>query len=633
VSGQPAPRPAAAPPAPAAAPPAPAPAVERDQRPLDLGIIRRLFGYMRPHARLRNLLFGLVFVRAIQLPMVTWATARVISGPIARRDVGGTALGVLGFLLLSAFTEGCFVFRMRFALRLGELVVYDLRNAIYAQLMRMPMSYFSRTPVGRLIGRVTSDLEVVRTGVQDVAFVSTVSAGNLVVSAVLMLYYDWRLFAVVMVMAPGLYALMHHFRAKLSQAYRAQQESFSRVTATLAESVSGIREIQAFARQGVSAARFGDLIAFHSNNNMNAARQSAVFQPLLELNGQIFLAVLVVAGGYRALGHHIPVATLIQFLFLSNAFFGSIPNLGTQYNQALTAMAGAERVFALLDRRPDWQDAPDAAPLPPAPEPPLAGRIELRDVGFEYQRGRPVLSGVSLTVEAGQTVALVGPTGSGKSTVFNLVAKLYLPTSGAVLIEGHDLARVTGLSLHQRIACVTQENFLFSGTVLDNVRVGRPDASDDDVRAAARALDVLDLVEALPGGFATVVSEKGAGLSVGQRQVICFLRAMLADPRILLLDEATSAVDTLTERRLQAALLRLLAGRTCLVIAHRLGTIRHADQVLVLDGGRVVERGTHAELVAASGLYAQMHRRLAAASAPAPANDDDARAGDQRESA
>ncbi len=579
---------------------------EPEQRPLDLGIIRRLFRYTRPYARLRNALGVLVVVRAIQLPVVVWATAQIISGPIARRDARGTVLGVLGLLGLAGVTELCFVFRMRYALMLGEGVVHDLRNDVYAHLLRMPMSFFERTQVGRLIGRITSDVDVVRLGVQDVAFVSTVQAGNLLVSAALMLYYDWRLFLVLLVMAPALWVIVRHFRKGLSQAYRAQQESFARVTATLAESVGGIRAIQGFARQEVQAGLFEQLITNHSKVNMGAARQSAVFQPLLELNGQVFLAVLLVIGGYQALGGAVPMAVLIQFLFLSNAFFAAIPNIGNQYNQALTAMAGAERVFALLDRRPAWEDAPSARALPA----PLSGRVELRGVSFAYRPGQPVLQAVSLVVEAGQTVALVGPTGSGKSTIVKLVAKLYLPGEGAILIDGHDLREATGLSLHRQLACVTQENFLFSGTVMENIRVGRPDATDDEVRAGARALDVLDLIEALPDGFQTTVGEKGARVSLGQRQIICFARAMIADPRILILDEATSSVDTVTEARIQKALARLLAGRTSFVVAHRLSTIRHADQVLVLEGGRIIERGKHRELLARGGRYASMYRRF-----------------------
>jgi ATP-binding cassette subfamily B protein len=591
------------------------------QRPLDFGIIRRLFRYTRPHARLRNGLFFLVILRSIQLPLVTWATARVISGPIAHHDVPGIARGVLSLLALVAVTEFCFVYRSRLALELGEAVVHDLRNQIYAHLLRMPMAYFRRTQVGRLLGRITSDVDAVRIGVQDVAFVSTVQLGNLLVAAALMLYYDAKLFLVVLVMAPILWGLVRYFRQGLSRAYRAQHESFSRVTAQLAESVTGIREIQGFVRQSLNGELFAQLIHDHSRYNYGAAKQSAVFQPLLELNGQLFLSILLVVGGYQALDHEVPLDALIAFLFLSNAFFAAIPMLGNQYNQALTAMAGAERVFSLLDERPEWEDAPGAGDLPP-----LVGRVELRDVHFEYEPGRPVLAGVSLTAEPGQTVALVGHTGSGKSTIMALVAKLYLPTSGAVLIDGRDLATVKGPSLHRQIASVTQEQVMFTGTVADNIRFGRPDASDEEVKEAVRSLDVLDVIEGLPQGFLTRVGERGSGLSLGQRQLVCFARAMLANPRILLLDEATSSVDAMTEARVQSALSRLLADRTAFVVAHRLSTIRHADQVLVLDHGRVVDRGSHRELLSRGGHYADLYREFASAvevetSLVAPASD------------
>ncbi len=577
-----------------------------DQRPLDFTIARRIYAYTRPHARLRNRLLFMVGLRSLQLPVVTWATAAVISGPVAGRDALGTLHGVLGLLALAAFTEFCFVYRARYALELGEVVVHDMRNDIYATLLRMPIAFFKRTPSGRLLGRVTSDVDVVRVGVQDVAFVSAVQLGNFLVSAALMLFYDWRLFLVVLVMAPILWKIVRHFRLGLSRAYRAQQESFSRVTAQLAESVTGIREIQGFVRQSLNGELFAELIRDHSRYNCGAAKQSAVFQPLLELNGQLFLAILLVVGGYQALGHHVPLNALIQFLFLSNAFFGAIPTIGNQYNQALTAMAGAERVFALLDRTPDWVDEPGARDLPE-----LDGRVEFRDVSFAYEPGRPVLSHVSFTAEPGQTVALVGHTGGGKTTIMSLVAKLYLPTHGSVLIDGHDLAHATSNSLHQKLASVTQENFLFTGTLRDNVRLGKPDATDAELRAAARALDVLDLFDGLPRGLDTPIGEGGAGLSLGQRQIVCFVRALLAEPRILLLDEATSSVDAVTEARVQAALGRLLAGRTSFVVAHRLSTIRHADLVLVLDSGRIIERGTHRELLRRGGRYAALYREFA----------------------
>jgi ABC-type multidrug transport system fused ATPase/permease subunit len=441
-----------------------------------------------------------------------------------------------------------------------------------------------------------------------VLFVSVIQAGSMFFSAVVMAYSDWVLFLVVLALAPVLWLLNRHFRVKLSLYSRASSESFSRVTATLAESVNGIRVTQGFVRQETNAGLFRQLLADHARHNVALARASAILMPLLELNSQFFVAILLLVGGWRVFHGDMALGGLITFFLLANQFFAPIAIIGNQYNQALIAMAGAERVFRLIDTPPDWTDDPAATDLPRVPG--RGVKVEFRDLVFGYDPARPVLHGISFTAEPGQTIALVGHTGSGKSSIINLVAKFYLPTAGELRLDGREIRTVTSLSLHRQLGMVQQQNVLFSGTVLANIRLSRPEATDAEVRAAAAALDCADVFEGLPDGFNTEVGEKGAALSVGQRQLVCFTRALLADPRLVILDEATSSIDALTEARLQAALHQLLAGRTSFVVAHRLSTIRQADVVLLLDQGRIIERGTHAELLARRGSYAALYRQF-----------------------
>ncbi len=580
---------------------------ERQQRPLDFGLIRRMFTYTRPYAWKRNLLILLTLTRATQLPLLAWAVGSTISGPISQGQSDLLVVFVYIYAGLAFSTDLVFHFRQRYALELGESVMHDLRNELFVHLQSLPMSFYNTTRLGRIISRMTSDIETIRIGVQDVLFVSLVQLGQMLVSAGLMLYYDWALFMVILGMAPILWSLNRYFRKRLSRSTRQVQESFSRVTSAIAESVSGIRVTQGFVRQATNLGIFRGLITVHSQNSMDVARTSAKLTPMLELNSQFFIAVLLLLGGYRALyvDQVSGIGDLIQFFFLATLFFSPVQSLGNQFNQAMTAMAGAERVFRLLDREPEWSDDPDAEDVPD-----IQGRIEFRKVTFGYDPKRPVLHDVGFVAEPGQTVALVGHTGSGKSSIINLISKFYLSTEGEVLIDGRDIQAITGRSLHRRMGMVQQQNFLFTGTVMENIRFGRPEATDEEVVAAVESLDCLDLIAVLPLGFNTVVGERGSGISLGQRQLVCFARAMLADPKILILDEATSSIDTVTEARLQAALEKLLQSRTSFVVAHRLSTIRNADQVLVLDQGRLMERGTHDELLQLGGIYAGLYEQF-----------------------
>jgi ATP-binding cassette subfamily B protein len=487
-------------------------------------------------------------------------------------------------------------------------VQFHFRRRIFEQLQRLSMNFYDRTKLGRIISRCTTDVNSLREVNVWGLFQITSSLMMMLVAALFMLHENVRLFLAVFWLAPVLYVLTRRYHRRAAVIYQIAREGFTRVSSNLAENITGMRVVTAFNRQDPNLGVFNHLQNINTVNNMAAARLNGIYQPMLEVVRFIGRIIILLYGGYMSVAHRMGdrgVGSVIAVYLYWDLFMTPVITLGAFYNTLMMAMAGAERVFGLLEMQPEVHDLPDARELPR-----LRGQVRFEKVTFGYNPQRPVLHDIDFDAKPGQMVALVGATGSGKSSIISLIARFYQPQQGKILVDGFDIRHANGDSLHRQMGLVLQVNYLFSGSVMDNIRYARPAATEQEVIAAAKAIGSYDSIMTLADGFQSDVGERGANMSLGQRQLICFTRAFLADPRIFMLDEATSAVDTATELFVQRSLEKLLEGRTTFIVAHRLSTIMRADVILVIDAGRIIERGTHKQLLAAEGKYAQLYRQF-----------------------
>ncbi|MBM0257275.1 ABC transporter ATP-binding protein [Micromonospora sp. 4G55] len=564
---------------------------------------------LRPHRGRLGLAVGLLLAQnaaAMSGPYLVMLGIDRAIAPLRAGDARPLA-AVAGAFVVAAVTE--YAARRGFltlSARIGQAVLLALRRRVYGHFLRLSVGFHERYTSGRMVSRLTSDLESIAELV-DGGIDSLVTAALSVLSvAAILLWLDLPLAAVTLLAFPFLYLLSRWFARASADAYRRSREAVALVIVHFVESLRGIRAVQAYRREPRNQQIFGAVNDGYRRANLRAFRLIATYSPGIKVIGNVTVAVVLGYGGWRVLGGATEVGVLAAFLLYLRRFFEPMQELSQFYNSLQSATAALEKLAGVLDERPGVPEPAQPVPLPTGPG---RGAVAFRSVSFGYRPGTPILVGLDLRVPAGQTVALIGPTGAGKSTVAKLLARFHDPDGGSVELDGIDLRDLADPELRRAVVLVTQENHLFSGTVAENIRFGRPGADDAAVQAAARAIGAHDFIAALPDGYATEVHRRGGRLSAGQRQLVAFARAFLADPRVLILDEATSSLDVPTERLVQRALATVLRDRTALVIAHRLSTVETADRVLVLDGGRVVEDGPPARLAAAGGRYAALHRQ------------------------
>jgi len=577
---------------------------------------RRLRGTSGRGRKLRGLIVLLAPYRlrviAMFAALIVGTAASLAPAPLAQQAIDNGILAkdlsaldwiVVGFVVSALLVWVGTYFQTYLTGWVGQRALQDLRLQIFTHLQEMPVGFYERRPAGVLISRMTNDVEALDSLVTDSVVTLFQASLTLIGSIVILLLFDVKLALITFLIFPVMAVGSLLFRIASADAYRRTRETIGRITAYLQESLSGIRVVRSFAQEPRHLREFAALNDLNRDANMVTVKLNAAYFPAVEFVSSLATVLVLAIGGAQAIDGNVSVGVLVGFIAALNGFFDPIGQLSQLYTTYQSGMAALDKIFELLDEQPDLVERPDPVPLPR----PLRGEIAFDDVTFAYGE-KPALLEVSLTVPPGQTVALVGATGAGKSTFAKLVARFYDPTSGRVLVDGIDLRDVSMHELRSQMGIVPQEGFLFSGTLRDNIGFGNPAAGASDLEDACRAVGAWDFIERLPAGLDTQIGERGVQLSAGQRQLVAFARALVADPRILILDEATSNVDLHTETKIEEGLRRLLAGRTAIVIAHRLSTIRQAGRIVVLDHGGVVEQGTHDELLAAEGAYYSLYR-------------------------
>lgn len=575
---------------------------ESDAKAYDGRLTRRLIRYLNPYRKQTLWAVFLMSLSSILHVAGPWLIGRAIDDGIRTNSLSQLRWWALLFIGAALLEWATNLGRIQLMAYAGTKVVADMRSELFRHLHKLSLNFHNNYSVGRLMSRLISDVGILQdfvtwsiTGLARSLFI-------LVGTIVAMVALNWQLALVTFALIPLMLWLTEFWRARVRTAYRATRVRLALINGYLNESISGIRVTQSFTREAHNFRYFDDLNTSFFDANLNATWLMAVFFPGVDLLGSLATALVIGVGGWLVLGDALTAGTLVAFVLYVDRFFEPIRELAQRYNTFQATMTGCERVFHLLDTEPDLQDAPAAKPLPP-----ITGRVDFEDVKFWYKADTPVLRGITLHADPGQRVALVGETGAGKSTVIRLLARFFDVTAGTLKIDGHDIRQVTMASLRSQLGIVLQDTFLFSGPLIENIRYGRLDATDDEVMAAAQAVGAHDFIMKLSEGYQTEIEENGSNLSVGQRQILSFARALLANPRILILDEATSSVDTATEKVIDNALDHLMQGRTTFVIAHRLSTIVNADKIVVMDQGQIVEMGNHAELLAQRGRYYNLY--------------------------